>query len=160
VGVARRRLPLTTMLTGLLRYLLDALRYRGGALLDRARKGLDTIRALLGAARGLIRPLLKKAVAYVTSKVAPAAAKARDTMWSALESLKAKAEAAMKGRASPPEGVTAAGPEQPTPPVREAATWGSRAAADVGDATERAPLGCTLCDGAIRTDPNGSRGRF
>lgn len=91
------------MVTDLLRYLLNVLRERGGALLGLARKGLGAIRSLLGSARGLLGPLLKRALSFVLGKVSPVVTRAREKVRDSLESLKRRAEAFIHGKAPEPE---------------------------------------------------------
>jgi hypothetical protein len=90
------------MQTGVLHHLLKLLGDPCGTLRGLARRGLGAIRSLFGSARGLVRALIQRAVSFFSSKVAPAAASARETLQGSLEALKRRVEAVMRGaRAAP-----------------------------------------------------------
>src|SRR5262245_35939846 len=108
------------MLTGLLRYLLNILRERAGSLLGLVRKGLNAIRSLFGGARGLVGPLIKKALSFLLGKLSSAASSACSKVQGSLESLKRMAEKAMKGK--PPEPETAANQPETTTEQQETAS--------------------------------------
>lgn len=85
----------------LLRSLLGFLRERGGALLGLAHGALRKIRSLLGGARGLVGPLIKRAIAFVLDKVSPAVTAARAKVRGSFEALTRMVQAARAG--APPE---------------------------------------------------------
>jgi hypothetical protein len=126
------------MNNGLLQFVWSLLRERGGALVGLAAKGLGALRSLLGGARGLVRELLKKVLAFATNKVVPAAAAAKDTLRGALQSLKARAEAAMRsGASSAPSDAATAASQTALPTVRATETESS--AASSTSATDARP---------------------
>lgn len=113
--VARHTLRPTTMLNGLLRYLLNVLRERGGALLGLARKGLHAIRSLLGGARGLLRGLLERAISFLAPKGARTSTTAGPRERDALDSMMKRVQEVLRERASLPEEDLV--DLQPEPPV-------------------------------------------
>src|SRR5690349_5759696 len=102
----------TAMLTDLLRYLWTLVRNRAGSLLGLVRKALQGVRSLLGGARGLIGPLIKRVLTFLLGKASSAASSARTKAQGSFESLRRMAEEAM--RAKPPEPEPSAATAPPT----------------------------------------------
>lgn len=88
----------------LLRSLLGFLRERGGALLGLAHGVLRKIRSLLGGARGLVGPLIKRAIAFVLSKVSPAVTSVRAKVRGSFDALTRMVQTARAGAPPEPDG--------------------------------------------------------
>ena len=95
--VARLMLGARAMTTALSEYLLDLASKYARSAVGCVRRGVRAVGSLLGSVPGLVRPLLQRALAFVARKVAPVAAAARDSVRDALESLKRRAEAVLRG---------------------------------------------------------------
>ena len=100
------------MLNDLFRSLLGLLRKHAGSLLGLARKGLNAIRALFGGARGLLGPLIKRALSFLLGKLSPAMSSVRARAKSSFASLMRMAEGVLKGEAPKPR-TEADEPETP-----------------------------------------------
>ena len=131
------------MLNDLLRSLMGLLRKHAGSLLGLARKGLNSIRALLGGARGLLGPLIKRALSFLLGKLSPAMSSVRAQAKSSFASLMRMAEGVLKGE--PSEAGTEDEEPEIAPERRTVTSTGAAAAKRV----PLSPRGAAPVEGAV-----------